>query len=131
MSIVRKEGFGFSFDPDKCVVCGGKCCTGSEGYIFVKIDEMLDIAQMLGMEFEGFSSKFVRKVGYRFSFLEKPCSDGVACVFYHQGKCSIYAKRPKQCRDFPFWEGYKLENLSPEDFAILQQECIGVRCESE
>lgn len=128
MSIVRKEGFGFCFDTDKCGVCGGKCCTGSEGYVFVKIDEMLEIAQGLGMEFGEFSSKFVRKVGYRFSLLEKPCGDGLACVFYHEGKCGIYANRPKQCRDFPFWENHK--NLSPKDFEALQKECIGVRSES-
>lgn len=130
MSIVKKEGFGFCFDTEKCEVCGGKCCTGSEGYIFVSISEMLDIAQMLGIEFEKFTHTFVRKVGYRFSLLEKPCSDGLACVFYDEGKCSIYLKRPKQCRDFPFWEGHKLENLTLKDREALQSECIGVCFES-
>lgn len=130
MSIVKKEGFNFSFDTQKCEVCGGKCCTGSEGYVFVSIQEMLEITYMLGMEFEEFTHKFVRKIGYKFSFIEKPCDDGLACVFYDNGKCRIYAKRPKQCKDFPFWEGYKQENLTSQDSKSLQKECIGVCFES-
>ena len=90
MSIVRKDGFGFYFDTDKCEMCGGKCCTGKEGYVFVSAYEMLEIAKMLDMEFEEFTGSFVRKVGYRYSFVEKPCDDGLACVFYNEGKCGIW-----------------------------------------
>lgn len=130
MSIVRKDGFGFYFDTDKCEMCGGKCCTGKEGYVFVSAYEMLEIAKMLDMKFEEFTGSFVRKVGYRYSFVEKPCDDGLACVFYNEGKCGIYAHRPRQCRDFPFWEGYKRENLTLEECRALQNECIGVQFES-
>lgn len=68
---------------------------------------------------EDFTRKFVRKVGTRYSLVEKPNGD---CVFYDKG-CTVYAARPTQCRTFPFWS----ENLkSRTAWNELSEECPGV-----
>lgn len=122
MSIESKEGFEFSFDSSACGSCGGRCCVGESGYIFLTLKEAESIAISLGVAFEDFVLHYVKKVGYRFSLIEKPYEDGFACVFFDTAKkqCGIYEKRPAQCRSFPFWEGAK------EQFAELCTLCPGV-----
>ncbi|TLD96742.1 YkgJ family cysteine cluster protein [Helicobacter jaachi] len=118
--------FPFSFDNSACKDCGGKCCTGESGYVFVSIQEMQDIAQSLQLSFESFTLQFVRKVGYRFSLIEKSYENGLACVFFdtHTRQCGIYAHRPAQCRSFPFWEAHR--HLDSKALALLRQECAGI-----
>ena len=86
-SSLTKEGFKFCFYPSKCEQCGGKCCVGESGYVFVNVDEMLAMAKFLGLAFEVFTQKFVRKVGYKFSLIETPrelsndfCCNILECV---------------------------------------------------
>lgn len=116
--------FGFTFDPSKCEECGGKCCTGDSGYIFVNYYEMQEISKFLNLDFDEFTLKYVKKVGYKYSLIEKKQKDdnGYACVFFDEdtGKCQIYSRRPKQCITFPFWECYA------NNFEVLLKECIGV-----
>ena len=38
MNLLRRSGFGYEFDASKCERCGGKCCTGESGYIWVSLD---------------------------------------------------------------------------------------------
>ncbi|MCH5313399.1 MAG: YkgJ family cysteine cluster protein [Helicobacter sp.] len=121
---IEQEAYPFSFEADKCQSCGGRCCTGRSGYVFASIKEMQEIAAFLALSFESFCMQYVRKVGYKFSFLEKSHHSGLACVFLNEGKCSIYAHRPAQCRYFPFWEAHK--NLNESEFALLQEECPGI-----
>lgn len=123
--------FNFIFDNSQCHSCRGKCCVGESGYIFVKINEMERIANFLKLEFNDFTQKYIRKVGYKFSFLEKQISSNeYACVFFDlsEKKCSIYDYRPKQCRDFPFWENYKTQKVTQEDLKQLGNLCKGVKC---
>ncbi len=129
---LTKAGFDFRFYPSKCEQCGGKCCVGESGYVFVSVDEMLAIAEFLGLEFESFTQKFVRKVGYKFSLIEKrfshtSVSNDLACVFFDVGKCAIYPVRPKQCKEFPFWDAHKADSLDSQSKEALQQECLGVQ----
>jgi Fe-S-cluster containining protein len=45
------------------------------------------------------------------------------CVFFKEGKCSIYQHRPIQCRTFPYWP----EVSSRDDIqAELAKECPGI-----
>lgn len=129
-STLTKAGFAFSFHPSRCEQCGGKCCVGESGYVFVSVDEMLKIAEFLGLEFEDFTQKFVRKVGYKFSLTETlralSNSNDFSCVFFNVGKCAIYPVRPKQCREFPFWSAYRADTLDTQTKESLQQECLGV-----
>ncbi|PAF44680.1 YkgJ family cysteine cluster protein [Helicobacter sp. 11S02596-1] len=122
--------FEFEFDGKECQDCGGKCCTGESGYIFATIDELIGVSEFLGTPFDELTQKYVRKVGYKFSFLEKKSIDGWACVFFDDGikKCRIYDVRPKQCRDFPFWEGHKKNKIADGELQSLCQLCKGVKC---
>lgn len=91
------------------------------GHIFVTPKEIKQIAKFLGLEFDFFCQNFVKKVGYRYSLLEIQESKGVySCIFFQDGKCKIYQKRPMQCVKFPFWDCYK------ENWTDLLKECIGV-----
>lgn len=124
-SIIKQDGFDFVFNGAKCSECGGKCCYGESGYIFVNIHEMEQISLFLKMTFEDFCLRYIKKVGMRFSLIEKMCDDrakGVGCVFFDEKNlgCSIYAVRPKQCRTFPFWDSYK------SDKDGLAKRCMGV-----
>ena len=49
MELITKEGFDFSFNPKACEECGGKCCTGESGYIWVNPLEMQKIANFLNI----------------------------------------------------------------------------------
>ncbi|BEG56953.1 YkgJ family cysteine cluster protein [Helicobacter sp. NHP21005] len=118
----------FSFDQRACVSCGARCCLGKEGYIFLKPTEMEAISVFLKLPFEVFTRKYIKKVGYRYSLLEKPAKDpkeGYACVFLDEEskRCQIYPVRPKQCQTFPFWECFKSEKGIEELCAL----CPGVK----
>lgn len=110
----------FIFNNDACKTCGGRCCIGESGYIFLSLKEAESIAKFLDLEFENFALKFLKKVGYRFSLIEKPYENGAACIFFDEQckNCAIYSVRPSQCKSFPFWE-----NLDKEALKI----CPGVK----
>ena len=105
----RQEGFAFSFDSRACNACGGKCCTGSSGYIWATPDEIQAMADSLGLTFAEFATRYTHRVNGQFSLneVQRPQGD-YACVFFDKG-CKIYAQRPEQCRTFPFWNRFKRE----------------------
>ncbi|MBF0985426.1 MAG: YkgJ family cysteine cluster protein, partial [Campylobacter sp.] len=35
MNLLRQNGFSYEFDASECELCGGKCCTGESGYIWI------------------------------------------------------------------------------------------------
>ena len=121
--------FAYSFDCKACEGCGGKCCVGESGYIFTSIAEIEKISQFLGMEFNQFTQTYVKKVGYKFSLIEKRYQEGFACIFFDevQKNCTIYPVRPKQCRDFPFWEIFR----DGEHLDYLLKECKGIKLEKK
>ncbi len=122
-----KEGFSFSFYPNACKECGGECCVGESGYIFLTLNEAEKIATFLSLSLEDFARKYLLKVGYRFSLIEKPYKDGFACVFFDETtkSCQIYPLRPRQCVKFPFWD--KLKGKKCSDLGELFALCRGVR----
>lgn len=83
-----------------CTNCGD-CCTGFPGYVWVKEPEIRALAKHLGLSLDEFGRKYLRRVGPRYSLIERPNND---CVFWKKGGgCSVYPVRPVQCRTFPFW----------------------------
>lgn len=105
-----EQTFGFSFDPESCALCEGFCCCGESGYIWLSKTEIEAIAAFKNMDTPEFLSDFCIKEGYKYSLKEKDAGVlGVACIFFdtERKKCQIYEARPKQCRDFPFWESFK------------------------
>ncbi len=108
-----REGLSFS-----CTRCGD-CCTGVPGYVWVEPTEIEALAKHLGLSVDSFGERYLRKVGRRYSLIEKPGGD---CVFFDKG-CSVYPARPTQCRTFPFWRS----NLKSERaWDELADECPGI-----
>ncbi|MCG8472521.1 MAG: YkgJ family cysteine cluster protein [Desulfobacterales bacterium] len=119
---LTEEGFPFVFDPSACSRCGGRCCNGESGHIWVNRREMDAMANYLGISVEVFAQKYLKKVGYRFSIMEREKDGNFACLFYDEEKkgCGLYEVRPAQCRTFPFWDYFKTR---PDEAA---EECPGI-----
>ncbi|ASM38593.1 MAG: YkgJ family cysteine cluster protein [Campylobacter sputorum] len=115
--------FDFTFDSGACKKCGGKCCTGESGYIWISKDEIFALCKHLNTSFDDFKHNYLIKVGFRFSLKEKNYNNGKACIFFDEENlnCSIYDFRPNQCKTFPFWSHFK------NNFDELERECIGVK----
>ncbi|WP_165250850.1 YkgJ family cysteine cluster protein [Paludisphaera soli] len=107
---------GLSFSCTKC----GACCTGAPGYVWVDAEEVAALARHRGETPDEFSLRFVRKVGRRYSLIERPGGD---CIFWdREAGCTVYEARPVQCRTWPFWP----ENVeSPEDWEAVTEICPG------
>ncbi len=122
IDILKQSGYDFSFNPAKCSTCGGRCCTGESGYIWVGPNERDKMAEFLKVSSEEFKEKYLIKVGYKFSLKEKDFDGGYACIFFDIDKlqCGIYEARPNQCKTFPFWDYFKT-NLEE-----LEKECPGI-----
>lgn len=120
--LMTHEGYSYAFDPSACASCGGNCCTGEGGNIFVSVTEIAAIAALLGMEEGAFRRTYLRKEGYRFSLKEKIVNGSHDCVFFDRSLkgCSIYAARPLQCRTFPFWDYFRTR------IDELKTECPGI-----
>ena len=120
--IVTKEGFSYGFMPSACATCGGKCCTGESGYIYVNKTEMERLADFLKIDVEALKRDYLYKSGYKYSIKEREREGSFECIFYDaaQDGCTVYAARPVQCRTFPFWDYYKTR------VDELKQECPGI-----
>lgn len=121
--MIQKEDFSFSFDSSACAACGGACCIGESGYIWISMPEITAVADYLKLSLEEFAENYLIRAKSRYSLREVKTKElGYACIFFDQEKrlCSIYDVRPKQCRTFPFWAQFK------DDISQLQKECPGV-----
>jgi len=120
--LIRQEGFDFAFTPSACESCGGRCCTGESGNIFVSPQEIAALAKHLKMDEALFRSTYLIKKGYKFSLKERIVGVSHDCIFFDReiGGCGVYEARPTQCRTFPFWDYFK--NRLDE----LKRECPGI-----
>ena len=121
---MKKEGYPFTFDSSACKSCGGKCCIGERGFIWVSPFEKRNLAEHLMLSLEEFTKKYVDRLGQRESFKEVQIDkNNYACIFFDTEKrqCSIYEYRPFQCRTFPFWSYYK------EKPTVVAKECPGIQ----
>ena len=109
----------------ECQGCGG-CCSGpAEGYIWVTRTEIEIIADFLKLTAGQVRRAYLRRVGLRTTIIEHPTTKD--CMFLQETaggrRCSIYAVRPNQCRNWPFWR----ENLaSPEAWNKAARKCPGI-----
>jgi hypothetical protein len=121
--IVKKEGYGYGFTPSACASCGGACCIGESGYIWIKYPEIEKMAEFLELTIEEFATMYLKKVKHRYSLIEKRLDEeNYACIFFDETikQCTVYSVRPLQCRTFPFWETFK------GNLAELKKECPGI-----
>ncbi|MGE4397244.1 MAG: YkgJ family cysteine cluster protein [Sulfurimonas sp.] len=121
-NIIKKDGYDYIFDASACSTCQARCCTGESGYIHVSSSEIESIAELLGLDVQLFSEKYLFKHGYRYSIKERKIAGSYECAFYDRESngCAIYEARPQQCRTFPFWDYFKTR------VDELKLECPGV-----
>ena len=102
-----KDGIRFACQGD------GKCCVsrGKHGHVYLSFGDRKRLAAHLTMSTSVFTAKFTRKVDGLFQLI---CTEKY-CPFLAQGRCSVYAARPWQCRTWPFWP----ENM---DSAVWERE---------
>ena len=107
----------------RCLRCS-QCCRYTPGYVFLSEKDLRGIAEFLHMDPQEVSSRYCRIVrvgGFkRLSLKEK---DNLDCIFWEEGGCTIYRKRPLQCRSFPFWSGNLISRDTWERTAVM---CPGV-----
>ncbi|NVJ53733.1 MAG: YkgJ family cysteine cluster protein [Campylobacteraceae bacterium] len=110
MSLIKKDGYDFAFNPKGCESCEGNCCIGESGNIWISRQEIEYLKNHLNISIEELASKYIEKRGYRYSIKERKLAENnYACIFFDLEKkqCGIYEARPTQCRTFPFWEYFK------------------------
>ncbi len=119
---ITKEGFDFSFNPDGCKDCKGRCCKGEAGFIWVDKNEIENIVKFLNVSFDEFEKGCLKKVNGNYSIKDIAYQGERVCFFFDTEKnnCSIYEVRPSQCRTFPFWDRFK------ENRKDLEQECPAI-----
>jgi uncharacterized protein len=118
MNNFYREGLNFS-----CKRCS-RCCRYEEGFVFLSSQDLIKLMKCFNMTAKTFIKKYCRRVTLggvgRISLKEKQNKD---CVFWHDGRCGVYANRPLQCRSYPFW-AHNLINR--ETWDSLEKECPGV-----
>ena len=57
-----------------------------------------------------------------------PVPKGQGCPFLDEGKCTVHAIRPEQCRTYPFWPEIL---TSPRDWKAESKYCEGISGEGD
>ncbi|MDA3786398.1 MAG: YkgJ family cysteine cluster protein [Deltaproteobacteria bacterium] len=106
-----RDDFPYCFEGNKCKICGGRCCRGSAGYVWISRVELEEMAEARKMTVPLFARQYVRQVQGRFSLQDRLINGEYFCCFFDRiaGACTIYQNRPSQCRTFPFWDKFKKE----------------------
>ena len=79
--MITKENFNFSFDESAGSGCGGACCTGKSGFIWINQAEITALASLLHISKDELKERYLYRLDGRYSIAEKPYNDGAACVF--------------------------------------------------
>lgn len=122
--MIEHQDFSYTFDENACASCGGNCCVGESGFIWINPSEMRNLAILLGIEIDELKQNYLFKDGYKFSIKEKQDETlDNCCIFFDVDKkqCSVYMARPMQCRTFPFW-GYFKDKIEE-----VCKECPGIK----
>ncbi len=117
-----ENNFSYHFNSKACKTCGGKCCRGLGGYVWISMEELETMAATREMDVALFSKRYVRQVKGRISLQERVINGEHFCCFFDliNFQCTIYQSRPRQCRTYPFWNQFK------KDPKKLVVECPGV-----
>ena len=119
---MKNQDFPYSFDEEACSGCGGRCCRGLGGYVWLSKEELKQLAGARKMEIPVFVKQYVRQVEGKLSLRERVINGEHLCCFFDHiaARCMVYENRPKQCQTFPFWDKFK------DDYGELFLECSGL-----
>ena len=100
-------------DPFVCRQCGA-CCRWP-GSVLLETTDAEAAAAALGLTAAEFIERHAALARNRAQLTLKEAADG-ACEFLEaDGRCRIYAARPRQCRDFPQgWRVAGCPGLAPD-----------------
>jgi len=100
---------GLKFECTQC----SKCCRFDPGYVFLSYNDLDRLIAHFNISETEFIEKYCRKVNMgeyiRLSLIEKSNFD---CIFWNNGGCEIYESRPLQCRSYPFWKPFLVNQNS-------------------
>ena len=104
-----------------CTRCGN-CCTGAPGAVRVNAAEVAALAELLALDLAGFLARYTRRLDDgTTSLVERENHD---CVFWDRELgCTVYSRRPTQCRAWPFW---RRNVASPEHWSAAARGCPGI-----
>jgi hypothetical protein len=80
--MLTQDGFPFQFDSTACAACGGRCCRGAGGYVWVRWEELEAMAAVRGMNPGLFAKHYARKVQNRLSLQERVFNGEHLCCFH-------------------------------------------------
>jgi hypothetical protein len=118
----KRRTFPFRFNPQACKSCGGRCCRGSSGYVWISAAELKNMAAAHGMDALLFAKQHLRKVQGKLALQERVINGEHLCCFFDPVtcRCMVYEHRPEQCRTFPFWKKFQ------KNYELLLLECPGI-----
>jgi Fe-S-cluster containining protein len=104
----------------ECSACG-KCCYGGDGYqVAVSDDDIISIANYLGISLAWLKRRYLEKDG---DMMGIGFREDSACHFLQGNACRIYPVRPLQCRTYPWWPEIL---CSPEAWQQEARRCEGI-----
>lgn len=105
----------------------GKCCVsrGDVGFVYLTGVDLLRLSGFLKKkiyEFANYSQFDYTRFKKSKSFQWYLKSKDEACLFLKNGKCSVYAARPQQCRTWPFYP----EHMNAKAWSETAKFCPGI-----
>jgi uncharacterized protein len=111
---------GLKFECTQC----SKCCRFEPGFVFLSFNDLDRLTKYFNISRTDFTNQYCRKIDMgdstRLSLIEKSNFD---CIFWSNGGCSIYEARPLQCRSYPFWKPFL---INQEAWENESKSCPGI-----
>jgi Fe-S-cluster containining protein len=101
--------------PSDAFVCRrcGACCRWP-GSVLLEAEDVAAAAAALGLSETDFIARHAALARNRAQLTLKEAPDGTCEFLQADGRCRIYAARPRQCRDFPHgWQVAGCPGLEP------------------
>lgn len=146
MKLCKEAEKGFTFQCQGC----GRCCSNEiDGYVYLYMDDIKNMATSLQVSLEELAEKYLMVVFYTYNiYNEKLVKTGKvkrmhtlairssagqsSCQFlYKQGDnylCRIYEYRPIQCSSYPFWDTIMTHS---KNFIETELICAGFNYENK
>jgi Fe-S-cluster containining protein len=86
----------------ECTQCGRCCSGGGDYHVFLSAAEAERIRDVLQLSTTWFRRRYLHRLDSG-ELTVGLNADGRCSFLDAEGRCSVYAVRPTQCRTYPFW----------------------------